>query len=1461
MACYKLSSCTPGAAVVLCSDLPDLIPFIGGTVTLPGLYPGVCFTVEEVLPPCDCCPVLTPLTLEDLGSTCPCTNDTVCYLLTDCNNPAIVYSTLTNLNPYVGQNISVTEYLGCFTVTSQPIEMCADTSPVTCIETCVCPPAGYCFDLQNCDDPLAILPITTSFIITPGQVVSLLPGEIPPAFAGFPNCWTSLGDRPCDGSEYVITSVNNEVDCESCLGPSTYCYSLENCEDPTWTVIVQTSFILTIGSHVKPNPGITRPGNTDNCWKVANEVTPCPVPPPYVLTSVTTYTDCEECAALSKCYELQNCQVLGAIIYVTTSLSLNPGDVISLLPGEIPPGYDAYPNCWSVVQETPCNGSETLVTSVTIQVDCPTCLGIVYLLTPCDGSQPYCTYSDLSAYVGGPTINIAGMLGCFTVTIGTDPCPAPVSAPPGFISPCVCPSCYIIQNCSNSAVQYTVSSVNYPGLNTVISITSVFTIPPGLPNCWTVKNEVPCEPTTPTITYNTEIDCPTCIGIPDPECYKLTSCDGLTIIYSSTDLSLFVGQTISNVPGYSGICFNVTLAVRGQCFNPISIPSPQPCICECYQLVDCLTNQPYLKLYNPTSNGVDLSLIVGQAVSKVCIDPNLTECVTGCWRVDTAANCNGAVVRAVADIKQDCETCLEKCYALRDCNTQQIVFTISYTTPNINLPNPSTLVGQSIGNVCFTQQHGGCVSGCYYLDVVSTSTCTDSIDWTEVVSYTAYQTCLACKSSCYLLEPCDNTLSPIIVNNDLGVYLNQVVNVCLVDPLGQESCACYTVRISQTCDNAISIPNPTSVLDSCDSCTYCYCPPGYQKVGDICQKILSSPVSPSREVYSVVAGPTSPSNGSLGTNFYSNVSSAPYPISESGNQFIDAGLNVVNSVNVSTPGTVWAGPIGGRLNTAGVWTSLGPGQPFNEWIGFTHCIDVATTQKYCVGIAANDNFRITIDGVLAVQATNAVAFNYNTWHVFEFNLVQGFHIIQLEVLNIAGSATFGAEIYKSTALTLQGLTSVFQLQGVTIFSTFNKTQTPSIFDIGDNSGYQCPVGSSFNGCSNNPSCTTIQTVPYIDCPKTYKIIDCEGKQADFITNDDLSAYVNNNVFKVCIPEENPVVFVNFPRFILTDCKGLVLPFCTGVNLAQYIGTNIVLVGYPGSCFTVSSVPPPGLVNCPSPIPVTVDTVATCNCNPPQPSIFILTDCKDLTPPICTITNLYAHLNTYVVLNDYPDSCFIVTAGTPGQICNPPVEVVLNEQATCNCNPPDPQTPWPPGCYCVTVEPADSAIGDSFDGVFGDGFASCPDCQRICYNLTDCNGTADPIKVTGVDLADCVGSYVKIKDCEDICWLVEEADNCDGCIKVAEVIECFTTCDLCNPPVEPVIPELKLNTRPVTPGYKTLNCSPEYYDKVTCNYADQIYTQMLSTRYGLQTCCEDGLDKWEIKKELIDLQSLKNPNLP
>jgi len=48
---------------------------------------------------------------------------------------------------------------------------------------------------------------------------------------------------------------------------------------------------------------------------------------------------------------------------------------------------------------------------------------------------------------------------------------------------------------------------------------------------------------------------------------------------------------------------------------------------------------------------------------------------------------------------------------------------------------------------------------------------------------------------------------------------------------------------------------------------------------------------------------------------------------------------------------------------------------------------------------------------------------------------------------------------------------------------------------------------------------------------------------------------------------------------------------------------------------------------------------------------------------------------------------------------------------------------------------------------------------------------------------------------------------------------------------------------------------DYHHKVNSEFAEAVYQEMASARYGIEFCCSKDLDKWSIKKELLDLNAV------
>lgn len=67
-------------------------------------------------------------------------------------------------------------------------------------------------------------------------------------------------------------------------------------------------------------------------------------------------------------------------------------------------------------------------------------------------------------------------------------------------------------------------------------------------------------------------------------------------------------------------------------------------------------------------------------------------------------------------------------------------------------------------------------------------------------------------------------------------------------------------------------------------------------------------------------------------------------------------------------------------------------------------------------------------------------------------------------------------------------------------------------------------------------------------------------------------------------------------------------------------------------------------------------------------------------------------------------------------------------------------------------------------------------------------------------------------------------------------------------------------RNIQPGYSTGNCSTELYEKVNCGFSAQLYARFVQAHYGVESCLQDRFDEYLIKKRLLDLNMIYDPEM-
>lgn len=281
---------------------------------------------------------------------------------------------------------------------------------------------------------------------------------------------------------------------------------------------------------------------------------------------------------------------------------------------------------------------------------------------------------------------------------------------------------------------------------------------------------------------------------------------------------------------------------------------------------------------------------------------------------------------------------------------------------------------------------------------------------------------------------------------------------------------------------------------------------------------------------------------------------------------------------------------------------------------------------------------------------------------------------------------------------------------------------------------------------------------------------------------------------------------NPSKYKLTNCADSGTIVYTSSDLSAFVG-QVVLRGECPGCWLVTTID-----DIPSDTIVTV-SAAYLNCTECAREYYLLTDCTGYKDPIITYTDLSQYLGSVIKIKYCPETCWTVTA------TNLPTDagIVIPEVEFEDC--PECLLTFP--CVCITVR-NDSAVSKD-------------------YRYYDCNLDIQFFTLTAGQ------TYERF--CMRV-WAIyfPETDyitTYGNCSEIsADVWDC---------------PAIIYPRRTVTPGYNTPACTIQKYEKISCRSAEVYYKQVLYGRYGISNCCADDTDKWLIKKELIDLDALRDPD--
>jgi hypothetical protein len=170
---------------------------------------------------------------------------------------------------------------------------------------------------------------------------------------------------------------------------------------------------------------------------------------------------------------------------------------------------------------------------------------------------------------------------------------------------------------------------------------------------------------------------------------------------------------------------------------------------------------------------------------------------------------------------------------------------------------------------------------------------------------------------------------------------------------------------------------------------------------------------------------------------------------------------------------------------------------------------------------------------------------------------------------------------------------------------------------------------------------------------------------------------------------------------------------------------------------------------------------------------------------------------------------------------------------------------------ICWEVIEEVEGGGTDVTVTDCFFSCEDCSRIAYLLTDCTDRLQPIYTTQ-DFSEQIGSIVKVPYYDNSCFVISAVpyDNTQTYYEI-DYSNIYETCEACR----------QLTT--IYPDYSESLCDTEVVDKIKSKYAEAVYQEIISKRFGVKFCCEADKEKWELKNQLIDndLINFPSPEFP
>lgn len=332
----------------------------------------------------------------------------------------------------------------------------------------------------------------------------------------------------------------------------------------------------------------------------------------------------------------------------------------------------------------------------------------------------------------------------------------------------------------------------------------------------------------------------------------------------------------------------------------------------------------------------------------------------------------------------------------------------------------------------------------------------------------------------------------------------------------------------------------------------------------------------------------------------------------------------------------------------------------------------------------------------------------------------------------------------------------------------------------------------------DPLYTTSETMlPYVAAGTYITVIGQEGCWKPEVTEDSCECAINLVVHETFATCQDCIGYISYK---LTNCNDGSIIY-TSDDLSAFTNKTVEIDPCVG-CWFVEQLDYQG----PSDQPVTVTYIFN-NCDACNTTYYLLEDCASVEQNIITTTDLSVQLGQFITLKWCPDVCWEVTETRDITGFNPTVVFPTAEYDSC----PECAIAVLP-CECQTV--INTGLTDTLTYI-------------------DCDGDTVPILVP-------IG-----QKSSKICAKIITSPH----LLVLKYGECID--GSCPPLVYP--------KATIIPGYSTPTCTPERYEEITCTTAEILYKQVLQRRYGISNCCPDEDNKWLIKKELIDMAAMVDPD--